>query len=41
MLYQERKTNGMSVTDITKATGVPRSTIYHKARSLKYDRFRT
>lgn len=34
-LYQERETNGMSVTDIAKATGVPRSTIYHKAKGLK------
>lgn len=34
-LYQERETNGMSVSDIVKATGVPRSTIYYKAKTLK------
>jgi DNA invertase Pin-like site-specific DNA recombinase len=27
-LYEERESNGMSVNDITKVTGVPRSTIY-------------
>ncbi|WP_413023507.1 recombinase family protein [Peribacillus frigoritolerans] len=29
-LYNERETNGMSVNDIVKATGVPRSTLYAK-----------
>ena len=32
MLYNERETNGMSVNDIVKTTGVPRSTIYAKAK---------
>jgi DNA invertase Pin-like site-specific DNA recombinase len=27
-LYSERESNGMSVNDIAKVTGVPRSTIY-------------
>lgn len=27
-LYEERKTNGMSVNDILKATGIPKSTLY-------------
>ncbi|MBB6449480.1 DNA invertase Pin-like site-specific DNA recombinase [Geomicrobium halophilum] len=31
-LYQERGTNGMSVADIVKATGVPKSTLYHKTK---------
>jgi DNA invertase Pin-like site-specific DNA recombinase len=31
-LYSEREKNGMSVNDIVKATGVPRSTIYAKAK---------
>ncbi len=31
-LYNERKQNGMSVNDIVKATGVPRSTLYAKAK---------
>jgi group I intron endonuclease len=31
-LYAEREKNGMSVNDIVKATGVPRSTIYAKAK---------
>lgn len=31
-MFAERKTNGMSVNDIAKATGVPRSTIYAKAK---------
>lgn len=31
-LYFDRENNGMSVKDIVKLTGVPRSTIYHKAR---------
>jgi len=34
-LYDERKTNGMSVNDIVKMTGVPRSTIYHELRKRK------
>ncbi|TCJ80609.1 UNVERIFIED_ORG: resolvase-like protein [Bacillus cereus] len=29
-LYVERKANGLSVNDIVKATGVPRSTLYTK-----------
>ncbi|WP_345242475.1 recombinase family protein [Pontibacillus salipaludis] len=32
-LYHERKQNGMSVNDIAKLTGVPRSTIYTKVKS--------
>ncbi|WP_141236565.1 helix-turn-helix domain-containing protein, partial [Peribacillus simplex] len=31
-LYNERVTNGMSVNDIVKATGVPRSTLYAKIK---------
>ncbi|MFE0505524.1 helix-turn-helix domain-containing protein [Peribacillus butanolivorans] len=31
-LYNERETNGMSVNDIVKATGVPRSTLYAKIK---------
>ncbi|MBK5482060.1 recombinase family protein [Peribacillus sp. TH16] len=31
-LFHERKTNGMSVNDIVKTTGVPRSTLYAKIR---------
>lgn len=31
-LYAEREQNGMSVNDIVKTTGVPRSTIYAKIR---------
>jgi len=31
-LYKEREENGMSVNDIVKATGVPRSTLYAKAK---------
>jgi AcrR family transcriptional regulator len=27
-LYNERETNGLSVNDISRMTGVPRSTIY-------------
>ncbi|PKF85643.1 resolvase [Bacillus sp. BA3] len=34
-LYDNRESNGMSVSDITKLTGVPRSTIYAKAKELK------
>lgn len=33
-LYQEREQNGMSVNDIVKTTGVPRSTIYAKLKGL-------
>lgn len=33
-LYQEREANGLSVNDIVKMTGVPRSTIYAKAKEL-------
>ncbi|MEW5552158.1 recombinase family protein [Peribacillus frigoritolerans] len=29
-LYHERKINGMSVNDIVKAPGIPRSTLYAK-----------
>lgn len=31
-LYSERESNGLSVNDIVKMTGVPRSTIYAKAK---------
>ncbi|MGM0890179.1 MAG: recombinase family protein [Bacillota bacterium] len=31
-LYNERETNGMSVKDIVKTTGVPRSTLYAKIK---------
>lgn len=31
-LYAEREANGLSVNDIVKATGVPRSTIYAKIK---------
>lgn len=31
-LYQERESNGLSVNDIAKMTGVPRSTIYAKVK---------
>jgi hypothetical protein len=31
-LYVDRKSNGLSVNDIAKMTGVPRSTIYAKAK---------
>lgn len=31
-LYKEREQNGLSVNDIAKMTGVPRSTIYAKAK---------
>lgn len=34
-LYAEREKNGMSVNDIVKTTGVPRSTIYAKAKEGK------
>ncbi len=31
-LFAEREKNGLSVNDISKQTGVPRSTIYAKAK---------
>ena len=31
-LYNDRRSNGLSVNDIAKMTGVPRSTIYAKAK---------
>ena len=31
-LYNDRGSNGLSVSDIAKMTGVPRSTIYAKAK---------
>lgn len=34
-LYQERESNGMSVSDIVKLTGVPRSTLYAKLKERK------
>ncbi|MFE4814751.1 recombinase family protein [Peribacillus simplex] len=34
-LYNERETNGMSVNDIVKTTGVPRSTLYAKIKYYK------
>jgi DNA invertase Pin-like site-specific DNA recombinase len=34
-LYQEREVNGMSVNDISKLTGVPRSTIYAEIKKLE------
>lgn len=34
-LYQDRKDNHMSVADIVKMTGIPRSTIYHVAKGMK------
>ena len=34
-LYQEREENNLSVNDIVKMTGVPRSTIYAKAKEIK------
>ncbi|WP_396954552.1 recombinase family protein [Neobacillus sp.] len=33
-LYQDRENNGLSVNDIAKMTGVPRSTIYAKVKEL-------
>lgn len=33
-LYQERGTNDLSVNDIAKMTGVPRSTIYAKVKEI-------
>lgn len=37
-LLAEREQNGMSVNDIVKATGVPRSTIYAKIKELQADK---
>lgn len=34
-LFSNRKQNGLSVNDIVKQTGVPRSTIYAKAKTIK------
>ncbi len=34
-LFAEREKNGLSVNDISKQTGVPRSTIYVKAKGEK------
>jgi len=34
-LYEEREVNGLSVNDIVKMTGVPRSTIYVKAKTME------
>ncbi|MDX8367847.1 recombinase family protein [Cytobacillus sp. IB215665] len=34
-LFHERETNGMSVNDIAKVTGVPRSTIYAEVKKNK------
>ncbi|MED4005002.1 recombinase family protein [Priestia aryabhattai] len=34
-LYNERETNGMSVKDISKITGVPRSSIYAELKKVK------
>ncbi|AYV70130.1 recombinase family protein [Bacillus sp. PK3-056] len=34
-LYDERESNGMSVNDISKLTGVPRSTIYAELKKIK------
>jgi len=36
-LYRERQTNEMSVNDISKMTGVPRSTIYHELKKQHVD----
>ncbi|WHY98839.1 recombinase family protein [Peribacillus simplex] len=33
-LYTERESNGLSVNDIVKMTGVPRSTIYAKVKEI-------
>lgn len=33
-LYMDRESNGLSVNDIAKTTGVPRSTIYAKVKEL-------
>src|SRR5699024_12732287 len=36
-LYRDRQTNEMSVNDISKMTGVPRSTIYHELKKQRID----
>src|SRR5699024_12673908 len=36
-LYRERQTNEMSVNDISKMTGVPRSTIYHELKKQRIE----
>ena len=33
-MYQDREKNGLSVNEIAKSTGVPRSTIYAKAKEM-------
>jgi DNA invertase Pin-like site-specific DNA recombinase len=33
-LYNERETNGMSVNEIVKSTGIPRSTLYAKVKEV-------
>lgn len=33
-LYEERESNGLSVNDIAKMTGVPRSTFYPKVKVM-------
>ena len=33
-LYDERESNGISVNDIAKMTGIPRSTIYAKVKEM-------
>jgi DNA invertase Pin-like site-specific DNA recombinase len=34
-LYEEREINGMSVPDIVKLTGVPRSTLYYEIKKME------
>jgi len=36
-LFNEREKNGLSVNDISKQTGVPRSTIYAKVKEMGFD----
>jgi DNA invertase Pin-like site-specific DNA recombinase len=36
-LYEERESKGLSVNDIVKMTGVPRSTIYAKVKEMNSD----
>ena len=38
-LYNERETNGMSVNDIVKTTGVPRSTLYAKINNINWVKY--
>jgi AcrR family transcriptional regulator len=33
-LYNEHETNGMSVNQIVKSTGIPRSTLYAKVKEV-------